>query len=318
MNTRSVQRLKMGLTLVELLVVILIISLLAALLLPAVQYVREASRRAHCANNLHQIYIAIAGYETSYKCFPQSQNNSGSFLVTILPFIEQSELAFSIDEFCKSKKTSDHFNFVLPNYLCTSDPASAQWGPHGIAGANYCGNSGSWAKQTHSIDGIFRSFIDVGLGSGIVRMSDVTDGLSNTDMVSEQFRADGTMTRFRTVWNTPAKYDDRRLFAKDCRAIPSEPRSFGWLGNESLKGTPWIDGNITVTLFNHVCVPNSPSCFNRSGVQTGAASVASNHAKIVNVIFADGHQVAISENIDDDVWFAMGSRDGGTLPRSLP
>ena len=59
-----------GFTLIELLVVVLIIALLIALLLPAVQASREASRRAACLNNLSQIGLALAGYESTQGCFP--------------------------------------------------------------------------------------------------------------------------------------------------------------------------------------------------------------------------------------------------------
>ena len=96
-------------TLIELLVVIAIIAVLIALLLPAVQAAREAARRAQCVNNLKQLGLALANYESANGLYPygMARENCGpnclyqpngyyvgsSVFVRMLPYFEQQMLA---------------------------------------------------------------------------------------------------------------------------------------------------------------------------------------------------------------------------------
>ena len=84
-----------GLTLTELLVVTVIILALLALLLPAVQYAREASRIAVCQNNLHQIGLAFRLYVQSNRDWPcpGTKKAVSGWEIQILPYMEQKALA---------------------------------------------------------------------------------------------------------------------------------------------------------------------------------------------------------------------------------
>jgi prepilin-type N-terminal cleavage/methylation domain-containing protein len=81
-----------GFTLVELLVVISIIGILIALMMPAVQRVRDVANRSQCANNLKQISTAIHAYHDAYGVLPPSRVDSSggvTWAVLILPYLDQ-------------------------------------------------------------------------------------------------------------------------------------------------------------------------------------------------------------------------------------
>src|SRR5258705_10155255 len=83
-------RRRAGFTLVELLVVIAIIGVLVALLLPAVQAAREASRRTQCSSHLKQVGLACANFEDTYKVLPYTRlDTKETWAVIMLPYLEQ-------------------------------------------------------------------------------------------------------------------------------------------------------------------------------------------------------------------------------------
>ena len=154
-----------GFTLVELLVVIAIIGLLVALLLPAVQTAREASRRSACQNNLKQIGLGILNHENAKKAFPAGYTYFGvgercwGWATFILPYVEQMELyqALQPDKrklsaVCTAAASPADVAALqtrIAGYRCPSDAGPSlrdkNFGsapPFKVASSNYVGSSG--------------------------------------------------------------------------------------------------------------------------------------------------------------------------------
>src|SRR5687767_8683869 len=123
-------------TLIELLVVIAIMAILMALLLPAVQKVREAANKMRCGNNLKQIGIAMHMHHSDHNKFPRGQYNymyseepytnsqRYCWFHPILCYIEQNEMHKSFMEYRKANKEmwdNPGIPNVIKTLICPSD-----------------------------------------------------------------------------------------------------------------------------------------------------------------------------------------------------
>src|SRR5262245_51895332 len=127
MNAETHLQRRNGFTLIELLVVIGIIAVLIALLLPAVQKIRETASRMSCENNLKQIGLACYDFESANQPFPGGDGQDPtlqyvSWMTLILPYIEQNNLYNALNSYYDIY----HQPLAVPIklYYCPSEPRS--------------------------------------------------------------------------------------------------------------------------------------------------------------------------------------------------
>lgn len=323
-------------TLIELLVVIAIIAILMALLLPAVQVVREAARRTECQNHLRQLGIALHNYEGNYKCFPglgtPSQYNF-SVQAKILPFVEQANLRTLIN-FDQPLLTGSGpsqmlnapqaaaANTVVDVFLCPSDGGPETY-PGGYAGLNYMVSFGSGAGTSYDArwptDGI------AWYGSS-VRMRDIVDGTSNTAFMSESIRGTGVTTTGATPQDALRQMASVGSLWSPVSAAPGGVQSGGsaitdpdlsltlpsvasWSGD---RGRGWIRGLETYTLVNGYLTPNHrvPDFTAHGRLWSGPRSL---HPGGAQVQLGDGRVQFVGEAVDLRVFRGLFTRAGGEV-----
>jgi prepilin-type N-terminal cleavage/methylation domain-containing protein/prepilin-type processing-associated H-X9-DG protein len=201
------RRCKSAFTLVELLIVIAIIGVLVALLLPAVQAAREASRRIQCASQIKQLALATLQYEGVHKRLPPSglaqvrQEDpfkediifdpyggipQFSWVILLLPHLEQAALASQFDDsrqvfFQKNNPQ----NVRLASLVCPSDDlnSSSLQLAEGFGVTKFAkGNYAAFCSPFHvDLQLLYRgAFI-----AGGQPMAAITDGTSNTLALAE-------------------------------------------------------------------------------------------------------------------------------------
>jgi prepilin-type N-terminal cleavage/methylation domain-containing protein/prepilin-type processing-associated H-X9-DG protein len=328
-------RLKLGFTLVELLVVVAIIGILIGLLLPAVQSARESSRRMKCANNLRQMALAVHGFLGPtggvYPVGRMDGTDDTHFWSThaqILPYLDEGS-TYKLINFTLPPNDAANAEAVktqIAAFLCPSDlnrlTADVGDGQFGWGKNNYKGNAGNdtgqWfpSQNKEQNNGIF-------VTCQPIRLEQVTDGTSHTALFSEAMLGDGDDNRIEAPsdWFRISTGDTTasEVYA-ECSTLTPEAGP----GNQfSRSGRNWVNGNYVVTRYNHVMPPNSRSCARcaagtadlttSANNQGGATTASSRHPGGVNLVLADGSLQFVGDDVALAVWSALGSRNGGEI-----
>ena len=329
-----------GFTLIELLVVIAIIAVLIALLLPAVQAAREAARRAQCTNNLKQIGLAVANYESSMSVLPWGSGpdgwNNWSATVMLLPYMEQQPLFATVNfnSALSPMLPSNAWNLTFQvtqvnTILCPSDPSrlTTAWGMN-----NYMANVGAAPENFGQDDSLVGPFTYT-TTMATVRYASVTDGLSQTGRLrrarqgSRRRSTPSTRTMLTStvqslqppgnVTNSPM------LYYQACMALEPTPQNMtpttlanaGYYAN----GSMWFWGQGGQCEYSHIMPPNTWSCEYDWSVgpgDAGAYTASSHHPGVVNVMFLDGSVHAVKSSAAPNTLVGVGHaswRRGGLV-----
>jgi prepilin-type N-terminal cleavage/methylation domain-containing protein/prepilin-type processing-associated H-X9-DG protein len=276
-------------TLIELLVVIAIIGVLLALLLPAVQKVREAGNRLQCQDNLHQIGLALHHYHDVNKVFPPGYSAAGAYVdgatdtapgwgwaAFVLPYLEEDTRHRQFD-FNQPAENFAGIQTTVRVFLCPSDltPPAAFTLTDGF-GKTICSTGPS--SYAACVGGDESDTFGV-TGKGVfyrnsqIHITDITDGTSGTILVGERAWANA-----KGIWAGA-------INSGVIRRGPSNPCPGA--------GAAWYPAATLIQAHSHL---------NNATTDTdgGLDDFSSMHPEASNFVFADG-SVHLLRNIPGDL-----------------
>lgn len=289
-----------GFTLIELLVVIAIMSVLIALLLPAVQAAREAARRTQCKNNLKQQGLAFLNIESAKGGFPPRRTTSSpknGWAPYLLSYLEQKPLGDQYDlklDFYAAPN-QPLIRVPLAVFLCPSTPGTREivvidqnnvaTGAIGAAGDYFAANSVDaywWPadRRTAAADTLNSTALR---DNQFQKLANITDGLSNTLLIAEfagrpdhwikgRKQTTNVGLQWRNWWGPWASYQSS-IFKT-------------WSADGQNPGGP--------------CTVN---CNNNWGIYAF-------HAGGANILLCDGSVHFVSESLDRDIFAGLVTRAG--------
>ncbi len=318
-------------TLIELLVVIAIITLLIALLLPAVQRVRAAADSIRCRNNLRQIGIALHHYALDHHVFPPSSYvpaagtaPNWSAFARLLPYLEQDNVYKIINFDLNYGAQPLVTNQRIPSYICPADYKLRARPTTTVVHypMSYGVNLGTWfvfdPVTGRGGDGVF--FPSQRKPFGITSFASVAgDGTSHTLAFAE-------VKSFQPYLRDSGQPSGLNVPPP---SSPSEVVAYG--GNFQLSSghTEWVDGRAHQTGFTTTFTPNTKVPYVSGGLEFdvdfnssregltqtlptyAAVTARSYHPGYVNGLMMDGSAHSFKNSIRLEVWRALGTRNGG-------
>jgi type II secretory pathway pseudopilin PulG len=292
--------------LIELLVVIAIIAILIALLLPAVQKVRDAAARAKCQNNLKQLGLAAHNFESAQGGLPphgvygggssQLGVPSGVYhngLVWLLPYVEQNSLfqSYKVTVNWNDMSNATARTTQVRVFQCPSTP-----NPDRLSTVNQFGGSESRACQDYvAWYEVWSAVVTSGLapvaGPGALKDSALqplialTDGTSNTILYSE-------------MAGRPNQYQRTRLISENVFGS-------GW-------APPW---NLSFHGVSPTDLSSTPGTCHTNCANFGSAY--SFHSGGANHVLCDGSVRFIRENLDYPTMVALVTANCGEIAKPL-
>lgn len=298
MRREQRDRQRSGFTLIELLVVIAIIAILIALLVPAVQKVRESAARLQCQNNLKQIGLGLHNYHDTHKAFPPGVTTTAPltcWTALVLPYIEQGNLANTYNYKVNWNVNTAADQMPIPIFICPSDPLGTHtdtvnynFAPSVgdyqsineikyFVGINCFNLPGNTAKGNPLLAGVLT-------WNTTTPILSITDGASNTIMIAEDAGRPNLYGAGAKLISTAAGLSPGGAWAD-----PSGPYSIdGSLPNGTVPGT---------------CALNCSNNNEVYGFHTGGA----------NAVFADGSVHFLDQSMSLCLLAALCTRAGGEV-----
>lgn len=211
-------------SLVELLVVIAIISVLLALMLPAIQKVRAAADSLRCRNHLRQIGIACHHYHNDYHTLPpggiewrppgNTVKRQLAWSAFLLPYIEQDSLHKHLDftQPFDAAVNAQAASQIIACYICPSTRRTELR----VQGRGACDYGGIYGERISSPNNPPKGVM---IYDRAFRLTDIRDGTSYTLMISEDVGfADGQWINGRNIFDQAFAINQAPAFENDIRS----------------------------------------------------------------------------------------------------